>query len=108
MTDRPPMPLVVWKAILLGVTQPTSRTAPENKSRWQFYSSFMTNGPHVGERELLWRSVGRSMSGINPGLYMRGFWRRMRLYAVCLMGLALLSHPVVAQSQTAGGVANMY
>ena len=39
---------------------------------------------------------------------MRGFWRRMRLYAVCLMGLALLSHPVVAQSQTAGGVANIY
>jgi hypothetical protein len=48
------------------------------------------------------------MSGINPGLYMRGFWRRMRLYAVCLMGLALLSHPVVAQSQTVGGVANIY
>jgi hypothetical protein len=42
---------------------------------------------------------------------MRGFWRRMRLCAVCLMGLALLSR-VAAQSpvdqQTAGGTANIY
>jgi hypothetical protein len=42
---------------------------------------------------------------------MRGFWRRMRLCAVCLLGLALLS-PVAAQSlvdqQTAGGIANIF
>jgi hypothetical protein len=42
---------------------------------------------------------------------MRGFWRRMRLCAVCLMSLALLSR-VAAQSpvdqQTAGGTANIY
>ena len=47
----------------------------------------------------------------DPGLYMRGFFGRMRLCAVCLMGLALLS-PVAAQSpvdqQTAGGIANIY
>jgi len=39
------------------------------------------------------------MSGINPRLYMRGFWRRMRLCAVCLTGLALLSHPLVANAR---------
>src|SRR5215471_9431558 len=42
---------------------------------------------------------------------MRDFRRRMRLCAVCLMGLALLA-PVAAQSpvdqQTAGGTANIY
>ena len=44
------------------------------------------------------------------GLYMRGFRRTMRLCAVCLMGLALLS-PVAAQSQIdqqTAGIANIY
>src|SRR5262245_17804961 len=65
-----------------------------------------------GQRECYdcFRSVASSTSGM-MGLYMRGFWRRMRLCAVGLMGLALLS-PVAAQSpvdqQTAGGTANIY
>src|SRR5262249_17048322 len=54
--------------------------------------------------------LASSTSGM-MGLYMRGFWRRRGLCAVCLMGLALLS-PVAAQSpvdqQTAGGTANIY
>src|SRR5262245_65957555 len=62
-----------------------------------------------GQREC-YDCLASSTSGM-MGLYMRGFWRRMRLCAVCLMGLALLS-PVAAQSpvdqQTAGGTANIY
>src|SRR5438128_12644171 len=47
----------------------------------------------------------------NHGLYMRNFFRSVRLCAVCLLGLAVLS-PLAAQSpvdqQAAEGTANIY